>query len=171
MVEAQRHAGGGGAMKILQAAQYQPLAHTVFAEVAAQVGRLLPLARIEHIGASSIPGAASKGDLDICVVVAPDEHAAAVQTLLATGYTAKTGTLRTAELCMLLAPRSDLDTALQVIAAGSRFEFFMQFRDALRADPALVERYNQLKTEFAATGEERYRAHKARFIEAVLRAA
>ncbi len=158
-------------MKILQAVEYQPQAHAVFAEVAEQVRRLLPSARVEHIGASSIPGAASKGDLDVCVVVAPDDHASAVQTLLAAGYTAKTGTLRTEALCMLLAPRRDIDTALQLIAAGSRFEFFMQFRDALRADPSLVERYNRLKAEFAAEGEESYRAHKAGFIEAVLRAA
>ena len=157
-------------MKILQASEYQPQAHEVFAEVASQVRCLLPLARIEHIGASSIPGAVSKGDLDICVVVAQEEHISTVRALQTAGYAIKEGTLRTAELCMLVSPRSDLDTALQVVTAGSRFEFFMQFRDALRADPALVERYNQLKTDFASAGEDRYREEKARFIEAVLKA-
>ena len=157
-------------MKILPPAAYQPLAHAVFAEVAGQVRLLLPLARIEHIGASSIPGAVSKGDLDICVVVHPGDHAPAVQALQTAGYAVKDGTLRTPELCMLVSPRSDLDTALQVVAAGSRFEFFMQFRDALRAQPVLVERYNQLKTEFASAGEDLYREEKARFIEAVLKA-
>lgn len=61
-----------------------------------------------------------------------------------------------------------MDVALQVVAKGSEFEFFLHFRDALRADPDLVELYNRLKHQFAASGEVRYRAEKSHFITAVL---
>jgi len=155
-------------MQLFQASEYQTRTWAVFTAVAEEVARLLPGARIEHVGASSIPGAVSKGDLDICVVVPAQQHAAAVSTLEAAGHVIKADTLRTPELCMLELPREDADVALQVIAQGSRFEFFMRFRDALRADPSLVEQYNQIKRDHAAMGAERYRDEKARFIAGVL---
>jgi GrpB-like predicted nucleotidyltransferase (UPF0157 family) len=158
-------------MKLLQASEYQAVACSAFASVAEEVSRLLPGARIEHVGASSIPCAISKGDLDICIVVPPHSHASAIQVLEASSYVAKADTLRTPELCMLLSPRQDLDVALQVVAEGSQFEFFMRFRDALRANPLLVEQYNQLKYNFASSSAELYRDEKAKFIEAVLRSA
>jgi GrpB-like predicted nucleotidyltransferase (UPF0157 family) len=158
-------------MKLLSPSEYQPLACAIFESLSDELSRLLPKARIEHVGASSIAGAVSKGDLDICVAVVAHDHAATVQALQASGYLVKANTLRTPELCMLLSPRKDLDVALQVVVEGSRFGFFMQFRDALRADPRLVESYNELKRKFSDSEAECYRAEKAKFIEAVLRAA
>jgi GrpB-like predicted nucleotidyltransferase (UPF0157 family) len=124
-------------MKLFDSSNYQAQAATVFASVADEVSHLLPDVQIEHIGASAIPGAVSKGDLDICVLVAPQAHAQAVQVLEAASYAIKADTLRTPALCMLLSPRADMDVALQVVAKGSEFEFFLHLRDALRADPAL----------------------------------
>jgi GrpB-like predicted nucleotidyltransferase (UPF0157 family) len=160
-----------GPMKLLNPSEYQPLARAVFESVSDELARLLPAARIEHVGASSIPGVLSKGDLDICVVVAACDHPGTVKALEASGYVVKVDTLRTPELCMLLSPRKDVDVALQVVAEGSQFESFMRFRDALRADPRLVGRYNHLKRNFADSEAGRYRDEKARFIEAVLRSA
>jgi len=158
-------------MKLLEPSEYQGLACSVYASVAQELSRLLPAARVEHVGASSVPGAISKGDMDVCVIVAASSHPRAVKTLEASGYVVKDDTLRTPDLCMLVSPRTDLDVALQVVAEGSRFEFFMRFRDALRANPLLVEQYNQLKRNFASMSAERYRDEKAKFIEAVLRSA
>jgi GrpB-like predicted nucleotidyltransferase (UPF0157 family) len=156
-------------VKLLDTPEFQARAGAVFVSVAEQLAQLLPDARVEHVGASAVPGAITKGDLDICVLVAPNSHQSTVATLESSGYVVKTGTLRSPELCMLLSPRTDLDVALQVVAKGSRFEFFMHFRDALRADPLLVQQYNQLKRNFASQGAERYRDEKAAFIESVLR--
>ena len=102
------------------------------------------------------------------MLVAAQDHAQAVRTLEAAGHVVKADTLRTPELCMLESPRQDWDVALQVVAQGSEFEFFMRFRDALRADPRLVEQYNRIKLEHASLGPQRYRDAKARFIAAVL---
>ena len=155
-------------MKLLAPSEYQAAAGAVYLSVVQEIARLLPDAQAEHIGASAIPGAVSKGDLDICVLVTAQEHARAVQVLQGAGYVAKKDTLCTPELCMLLSPRTDTDVALQVVAKGSEFEFFLHFRDALRADPRLVEQYNQLKQRFAPFGMERYREEKSRFITTVL---
>lgn len=157
-------------MKLLDAAQYQSFASTVFDDVAQDIAHWLPHARVEHVGASSIPGAISKGDLDVCVVVPAASHDSAVAALVSAGYAIKQDTLRTPALCMLLSPRSDWDVALQVVAVGSEFEFFMRFRDALRANPDLVEQYNQIKLDAATRDGTQYRDDKARFIQAVLKA-
>ena len=158
-------------MKLLPPSQYQPQAARVFASVARDLSMLLPEAQVEHAGASAIPEAVSKGDLDICLLVEPRAHPAAVDALLAAGYAIKPGTLRTPALCMLVSPRAEWDLAVQVVAKGSEFEScFLGFRDALRGNADLVARYNQLQQQFADAGEDHYRAEKSRFISAVLAA-
>ena len=73
-----------------------------FCEVANEIRQRLPAARVEHIGASSIPGAISKGDLDVFVGIArcqfSTKHLAAARK---SGFREKQDTLRTPSLCML----------------------------------------------------------------------
>ncbi|RYF30289.1 MAG: GrpB family protein [Comamonadaceae bacterium] len=156
-------------MKLLEPAEYQVAAENVFLQVRDEILHVLPEARVEHIGASSIQGSVSKGDVDICVIVDSLAHELAVSALQRLGYSVKADTLRTAELCMLESERQDVDLALQVVAGGSRFEFFMTFRDALRSDPSLAAAYNEVKLKHQDMSAADYRAAKTRFIEAVLR--
>ncbi len=155
---------------LLQPHAYQPALALRFDAVRRRLAAVLPHdTAIEHVGASAIPGALSKGDLDIAVrVPAAAAHAGVVQRLCALRYVPARDTLRTHTLCMLQWPNTDEAHALQVVAAGSRFDMFTTFRDALRAQPALVARYNQLKTDAANGTEDAYRAAKAAFIREVL---
>ncbi len=153
---------------LYEAAEYQAEVHLVFERVARELSGLLPSARIEHVGASSIPGAISKGDLDICVVVAPPTHSAATMVLEANRYVIKSDTHRDDALCMLIAPNGEMDVAIQLIAEGSKYEIFMRFRDALRESPKLVDQYNQRKRSLASASPERYRDEKSMFIESVI---
>jgi GrpB-like predicted nucleotidyltransferase (UPF0157 family) len=155
-------------MKLLASDKYQPDAERAFALIREAVLRVLPFARVEHVGSSSIPGAISKGDIDVCVIVDADRHEETTLALEQMGYTVKPDTLRTPELCMLQSPSIDVDLALQVIAKGSKFEFFIRFRDALRNDPLLVQKYNEVKLLHSTLDVVQYRAAKVKFIEAVL---
>jgi GrpB-like predicted nucleotidyltransferase (UPF0157 family) len=155
-------------MKIHLPEDYQPLAHRVFDEVYAELHPLLPSAKIAHVGSSSIPGAISKGDIDICVAVPAAEFDVTLATLEAQGYKIKADTLRTPQLCMLDASRVDISLAIQLIEKDSAFEFFHKFRDALIDDPDLLAQYNALKLRFADQGADVYRDEKAKFISAVL---
>ena len=87
---------------------------------------LLPHARVEHIGAPSIPYAVSKGDLDIFVGIEADEFESSVKQLSSLGFQEKVDTLRTAKLCMLESISQE-DVSLQVVANGSEFECFLKF--------------------------------------------
>lgn len=155
-------------MKLLLPIEYQQDLESLFLSVRESVLAACPDAQVEHVGSSAIRGAISKGDLDVCVLVAPALHSHAVAALQASGYVIKVDTLRTPELCMLASPAHDYDVALQVVAAGSRFEFFMHFRDALCRDPALVKEYNALKLQYCDRPPNEYRDAKAQFIASVL---
>ena len=110
-------------MKFYSAEQYQASCDERFLRYEREVKILLPQARVEHVGASSIPLAISKGDLDIFIGVESDELNAAIQLLATLGFQEKADTLRTSELCMLESTSGD-DVAFQLVANGSEFEFF-----------------------------------------------
>ncbi|HSC83677.1 MAG TPA: GrpB family protein [Pseudomonas sp.] len=157
-------------MDLLPADGYQPRANEIAAAAASEILARLPGTRIEHIGSSAIPGAISKGDVDLCVLVAPTQFDYVLCVLEELGYQQKLDTLRTEQLCMLVSPRRDIDLAIQLITLGSEFEFFLTFRDALLASAELVERYNQVKLDAAHLPEDEYRSAKSCFIDAVLAA-
>ena len=154
-------------MKFYPAEQYQTTCHEMFARYERDIRKLIPNARVEHVGASSIPSAVSKGDLDIFVGVELGELEDAIERLTTLGFTEKLDTLRTPELCMLESTSVD-DVALQVVINGSEFECFLTFRDKLRVNPALVERYNTLKMSCESWPQDEYREKKSTFIEHVL---
>jgi GrpB-like predicted nucleotidyltransferase (UPF0157 family) len=148
-------------------ANYQENCVALFDEHKEIVHRLLPGAKIDHIGASVIEGAISKGDLDILVAVDFDVHSSSVETLENAGFTIKKDTLRTAELCMM---ESSYDgVALQVVAVGSAFEHsFLGFRRALENSIDLRNAYNNLKRSSARLDMDSYRKRKSAFIQNVL---
>lgn len=107
-------------MKFLTADSYQNKCQTLFELYSDKIKRLLPGARVEHIGSSSIPNAISKGDLDIFVGVDIDDLEASIPLLMTLGFREKLDTFRCPELCMLQAESEDV--AIQAVANGSQFE-------------------------------------------------
>ena len=155
-------------IRFLEAQQYQPGAIELFETVAAEIRVCLPDARIEHVGASSIPGAVSKGDLDVFIGVSRQRFARALALLRKLGYREKKGTLRTDALCMLETDKHGSDVAIQLVENGSRFEMFLTFRDRLRCDARLLQEYNEMKLGCSGLGEDAYRSRKSAFIEDAL---
>jgi len=60
-------------MKFLEASEYQDRVNQIFAALLSDLNTSLIRARVEHIGASAIPGAVSKGDLDVYIGVDKDD--------------------------------------------------------------------------------------------------
>ena len=143
-------------------------AKAIYERIAGRLRTVLPSARIEHVGSSAVEGLVSKGDVDLFVGVDPRKFEEAFESLSGLGFHPKEGSLRTSELCNFVVTGYGAEVGIQLVANGSRFEFFIEFRDLLRRDPVLRERYNQVKVEAASSGVESYRAKKAAFIEEVL---
>ena len=101
-------------MKFYRAIEYQRECCKRFSHYQKKITTLIPNARVEHIGASSIPNAISKGDLDIFIGVDALNLEVAVDKLRELGFREKPDTLRTSELCMM--ESSFEDVAFQVVA-------------------------------------------------------
>ena len=154
-------------MIFLEPEQYQQKCAQFFNLYQKDISTLLPFARIELIGSSSIPNAISKGDLDIYIEVKPEQFEIAIERLKTLNFIEKQNTLRTHELCMLESLNDD-DVAFQIVVTGSKFTFFLTFRNKLISSPTLVDEYNQLKLQCSHLHPDQYRAIKSEFISHVL---
>lgn len=153
---------------VLAPRHYQDQATAAYEDAELLLSSILPDARIEHVGASAVPGAYSRGGVDVCVAVPRDAFDEALGVLCEAGYVqrenAETGDRR----ATLIAPDVDVALTLQLIESGSRHEALLRFRDALRGDATLLARYNAIKIEAGPLGGRVYRDAKARFIAGVL---
>ncbi len=132
--------------------------------------RLLPTAEIEHVGATAVPGALTKGDLDILVRVQEDEFAPSL-VVLEDEYTIHQPQNWTSTLASFIDPaEAHPEVGVQLVTAASADDaLFAPFRDALIADPDLLRRYNALKQRLDGTDYATYTAVKGDFVEQVLR--
>ena len=139
-----------------------------YAHVVAHVQALLPMATIEHVGSTAIPGALSKGDLDVLVRV----HPADFQFARAALDEALRRSQRNPSTTDYAEYGFDLDgcsASIQLAAIGSWHDRrFRGWKDALLAEPSLLDRYNGLKLRFEGRPMHEYDAAKASFIDAVL---
>ena len=155
-------------MKFLDPKSYQPQARRIFFSLSRKIRTKLPAATIEHIGSSSVPGVWSKGDLDIYVGVAPEAFDDSIEALKALGFVEKRGTLRNKSLWPFEASGYKLDVGIQLVATGSRFEYFRSFRDLLKRNATFRANYNRLKWASSHLNSTSYRRAKSRFIERLL---
>jgi GrpB-like predicted nucleotidyltransferase (UPF0157 family) len=157
------------AVAMLAPRHYQDAATAAYEDAELLLSSILPDARIEHVGASAIAGAYSRGGVDVCVAVPRDAFDEALGVLAEAGYVF---VLRSRDdaldrRAVLAAPYSTVPLKLQLIESGSCHEALMSFRDALRRDATLLARYNALKIEAGPQGGVAYGAAKARFIAEV----
>lgn len=156
-------------MQFFDRSQFIYRIENIYLDVEATIIKILPNARVEHVGSSAIPGAISKGDLDIFVGVTQDDFLKAIDLIKHIGFSEKLDTLRTDSLCMMTSSTYNEDVAVQLVANGSEHESFLKFRDKLRSNPDLVSRYNQLKRDCKGLSHDNYREVKSAFIETVLK--
>jgi GrpB-like predicted nucleotidyltransferase (UPF0157 family) len=133
---------------------------------------LLPGAEVEHVGATAVPDALTKGDVDLLVRVAERDFAEAV-SILRKRYVVHQPHNWTRTLASFKAPDASAPpVGVQLVVAGSDADgFFGPFRDALIDDPALLAEYNELKLRLDGLDYESYTERKAEFVENVLRQA
>lgn len=144
-------------------------AERLFAVVKQQLIAVLPkTSEFLHIGATSVPGCLTKGDLDIVVRVEREDFQA-TEAALAARYARNSGSVRTNEFAAFEDSACMPHLGIQLTVKGGEFDVFHRFAAALRADPALVRRYNELKRAYDGQPMDRYRAAKDAFVRDALR--
>ena len=133
------------------------------------------VAPVEHVGSTAVPDLAAKPIIDVQAAVVDLGCAEAVARVLApAGWHLVPADLDGRPWRRFLVQVVDEHRVahLHLLPAGSpRWTEQLAFRDALRADPALVHRYAQLKRTLAAehaNDREAYTAGKADFVRSVL---
>jgi GrpB-like predicted nucleotidyltransferase (UPF0157 family) len=156
-------------VRLVRETEIRPQVTAAFARLELELGSLLPGARIEHVGSTAVPGSLTKGDLDVCAIVPAAEFAAAT-TRLEGALTVHQSDNWTAALASFIAPpEGEIEIGVQLVVAGSAEEaWFVDWRERLRADPDLRERYDRLKVEHGDGPVDAYRAAKERLILAGL---
>ncbi|RWB98693.1 MULTISPECIES: GrpB family protein [unclassified Mesorhizobium] len=118
---------------------------------------------IEHVGATAVPGCLTKGDLDICIRVDPQDFEAAEERLVRS-LERNSGSVRSDAFSAFMDDEQHPPLGVQLVAKGSELDFFVRFRDRLRESANLLSSYNDLKRRFEGRDMEEYRSAKADFI-------
>ncbi|MDP3073569.1 MAG: GrpB family protein [Opitutaceae bacterium] len=145
-----------------------PLVERLLARLRPQLRHLLPTAEIEHIGATAIPGAITKGDVDVMVRVTPAEFRAAADVLSA-HFAIKQPENWTPDFASFGDDDSyDLPLGVQLVAKNTDADQFSFLRDHFITNPAALADYNRLKQRHAGDGAEAYWKAKNALFESIL---
>jgi GrpB-like predicted nucleotidyltransferase (UPF0157 family) len=144
---------------------YDPAWPHTFSKLAARVKTALGslVVTIEHIGSTAVPGLAAKPIIDLDVVLNSPTHLPEAIRLLATiGYVHE-GDLGLAGREAFRSPAGEVRHHLYVLASGANeLHRHVAFRDALRSDKVLRDRYAALKRALA----EKYQVDRSGYTEA-----
>lgn len=143
-------------------------AEAAFAVLQTVLRELLPAsATIHHVGATAVPGALTKGDLDICVrVSAEDFHTA--RDRLRTRYAFNHGSVATDAFQAFETRHDRPAVGIQLTIVDAEFDIFVQLRDRLIADKEALERMNAMKRRMEGAPMETYSEEKNRIIAELL---
>jgi GrpB-like predicted nucleotidyltransferase (UPF0157 family) len=143
-----------GGPSLRPAGEFADAAHRILDAVRARLAPLLPDHDLMLTGGTSVPGALTKGDVDLHLSVAPQDFAATIATLR-TLYAVAHPEIWQATLAVF-AIEADLPTGLAVTPAGTEHDVrFRRTWTLLRANPDLLAAYNAAKLAGGADYESR----------------
>ena len=134
---------------------WDPRAPDVAARVIALVKERRPDLRLEHIGSTSVPGLPGKGIVDLSTETDSASIPGVVADLYELGFGPQPGPDPWPPTRPMLVGSYSLDGLefrihLHIQPVGGDYAIDIEFRDALRADPALAADYARIKAEIAA---------------------
>jgi acyl-CoA thioester hydrolase len=137
------------------------------AAVVARLQALTPGLEVRHVGATAVPGLATKGDLDVAVRVDAADFSAIVAALDAAGLSRTPGAYASSTGCSfdLDDGRDGVGVGVHVVVRGSDDDDQWHFTRLLRLDSRLVRRLDALKRQHDCGDMAVYRAAKSAFFE------
>jgi GrpB-like predicted nucleotidyltransferase (UPF0157 family) len=157
-------------VRIRRVDDVQDLANAAVCAHRRSVLELVPGAEVEHVGATAVPGALTKGDVDLLVRVGEADFSAAADALTSRYAIHQPHNWTPTLASFSAADAGQLPVGIQLVVTGSEADrFFGPFRDALINNQTLLAEYNELKLRLDGVEYERYTEQKGQFIERVLR--
>ncbi|HEY1074498.1 MAG TPA: GrpB family protein [Patescibacteria group bacterium] len=120
---------------------------------------------IQHVGATSVIGLISKGDLDIQIRVSRDDFEP-TKEVLSKEYEPAQEENWTKTFASFKDDSGETAVGLQLTIINSEEDsYFYKLRDILNEDVSARESFNQLKREYDGKSMDDYRKAKSKFIE------
>ena len=136
---------------------WDPRSIEVAGAVAELIGERRPDLVVEHIGSTAVPGLPGKGIVDLAIATTPEDVPAVVAILRELGFGPQPGPdpwppSRPMLVGSLVRAGTTFRIHCHVLPDREELKRDIAFRDALLADPALVEGYAALKTGIVSSG-------------------
>ena len=155
-----------GAVLLRPAEEFRDQAFLIAAAERERLRALGLVGELVLTGGSSVPGALTRGDVDLHLRLRPDAFASSVALLRRT-YVVVHPEIWAPTLATFRVPAA-VETGMAVTPAGSVHDLrFTRTWQLLAADPALLGEYNAVKLA-AAAGEDTYEDRKSAFFDRLL---
>ena len=148
--------------------EYIAQVNSLFEQHKQQILQALVYAQVEHIGATSVPNALTKGDLDLLVRVEEEQFVLTVEQLKSLYDIHQLENWTSCFASFKEEKNSVIPLGVQVVIAGSQVDYFAQLRDLLIDQPELLIQIDKLKSSFEGKDMESYIKAKGEFYERVL---
>jgi GrpB-like predicted nucleotidyltransferase (UPF0157 family) len=150
------------------AQELAPLVEIILREISAELGALLPRAEFHHIGATALPHALTKGDIDVLLRVPAGEFAPAVEVLRR--HFAIKQPENWDPFFASFGRDSDyaLPLGVQLVVKDSEADFFLFIHDYFVSHPDRLAEYNRLKSTACTGSAADYWAAKNRLLASIV---
>lgn len=145
-----------------------PVTRAILPRLADEIAALLPGVELHHVGATAIPGALTKGDLDVVLRVERAQFQTAIAALQTKFDLRQQENWDNAFASFGTDSAFPLPVGVQLVIKDSEADFFLFTRDYLIAHPGALARYNEAKREHADCGADVYWAAKDRVLRDIL---
>ena len=118
---------------------------------------LIPNADIQHVGSTAVPGALTKGDLDIQVRVSEDIFEDTTQKLKLHYKISHPEIWRDGFASFQNYDNPEIPIGIQLTVKNSTYDDFFKLRDLYINNPKLLAKYNAMKNSFEGKPEVDYK--------------
>jgi GrpB-like predicted nucleotidyltransferase (UPF0157 family) len=135
--------------------EYDPAYPRVFAHLTQTIHSVLPAAKIEHVGSTSVPGLGGRGTLDCVLLSDPPDHDTIVPALEQIGFVEfPYGAAQPALTYRVHIEGHDYEVLLYLLPPSHDFvRGWLAFRDFMGHHPEEIERYAAVKKAAIAEGK------------------
>jgi GrpB-like predicted nucleotidyltransferase (UPF0157 family) len=145
-----------------------PVLQVYLPAISARLSELLPKAEFHHVGATAIPRAVTKGDVDVLLRVEQVDFPSAVG-VLRSRFEIRQPENWTAVFASFGDDSSyPFPLGVQLVVRDSEADFFLFLHEYFTSDFAHLSEYNRIKTESAPRGSEEYWKAKDRYLSSIL---
>jgi GrpB-like predicted nucleotidyltransferase (UPF0157 family) len=157
-------------MRLISAEELAPSLREHLPSISARLASLVPEAEFHHVGATAIPGAITKGDVDVLLRVEASRFAEATAILRRHFLTRQRENWTDSFASFGDDSSFPFSLGVQLVIKDSESDFFLFLHDYFTSDAQHLAEYNRIKMESAPMGTEEYWKAKDRFLAPIIAA-